>query len=356
MFYSYMMEISTYNSKKIAILNSVAIVFVLLLHSYFLEAAGYSVAQKVQLFTGTNGISGVAVPLFYFISGVLFFKSVNRVKDCISGIRKRIRSLLVPYILWNVIFVGWYLVMSIIPGISGFVNSDMLSHFSINTPIASLEYLLLEPAGFHLWFLRDLILYVLVSPLIYVACKRFPLVALLLFFVLFGWINRCGLPYFSAGAVVAMHYGLDIFDKGIFKSKTVRFILFMLFGAKCIMTMMPSCDDILYNPYFQQIANMAGIISVWWIYDVIYNSCSLNSFGGAFLFISRYSFFIYLFHEPVLNIIKKMGVFILGVNNTSLIVLYLISPILMIAIAIGVAIMIKAVMPKVYTILVGGRQ
>lgn len=68
-----MMEISTYNSKKIAILNAVAIVLVLLLHSYFLEAAEYPVAQNVQLFTGTNGISGVAVPLFYFISGVLFF-------------------------------------------------------------------------------------------------------------------------------------------------------------------------------------------------------------------------------------------------------------------------------------------
>lgn len=349
------MEISTYNSKKIAILNSVAIVLVLLLHSYFLEAAEYPVTQNVQLFTGTNGISGLAVPLFYFISGVLFFKSVNRVKDCISGIRKRIRSLLVPYIIWNVIFVGWYLLMSIIPSISGFVNSDMLSHFSINKPIASLDYLLLEPAGFHLWFLRDLILYVLVSPLIYVACKRFQLVAYFLIFVLFGWINRCGLPYFSAGAVVAMHYGLDIFDKGIFKSKTVRFILFMLFGAKCIMTMIPSCSAILHNPYFQQIANMAGIISVWWSYDVMFRTISAGMLEKTFLYISKYSFFIYLFHEPALNIIKKMGLFILGVDNMSLLVLYLVSPILMTAIAIGVAIIIKNIVPKLYSIAVGGR-
>ena len=350
-----MMEISTYNSKKIAILNAAAIVLVLLLHSYFLEAAEYPVAQNVQLFTGTNGISGVAVPLFYFISGMLFFKSVNRVKDCISGIRKRIRSLLVPYILWNVIFVGWYLVMSMIPGISGFINSDMLSHFSINTPIVSLDYLLLEPAGFHLWFLRDLILYVFVSPLIYVACKRFPLVAYLLIFVLFGWINRCGLPYFSAGAIVAMHYGLDIFDKGIFKSRTLRFILFMLFVAKCIMTMIPSCGVILYNPYFQQIANMAGIILVWWGYDVMFRAFSAGMLEKTLLYISKYSFFIYLFHEPALNIIKKLGLFIMGVDNMSLLVLYLVSPILMTAIAIGVAIIIKKIVPKLYSIAVGGR-
>lgn len=350
-----MMEISIYNSRKIAILNAAAIVLVLLLHSYFLEAAEYPVAQNVQLFTGTNGISGVAVPLFYFISGVLFFKSVNRVKDCISGIRKRILSLLVPYMIWNVIFVGWYLVMSIIPGISGFINSDMLSHFSINTPIVSLDYLLLEPAGFHLWFLRDLILYVFLSPLIYVACKRFPLVAYLLIFVLFGGINRCGLPYFSAGAIVAMHYGLGIFDKGIFKSRTLKFIFCMLFGAKCIMTMIPSCGVILYNPYFQQIANMAGLISVWWIYDVMFRAFSADTLEKTLLYTSKYSFFIYLFHEPALNIIKKMGLFILGVNDMTLVVLYLISPILMTAIAIGVAIIIKNIVPKLYSIAVGGR-
>ena len=350
-----MIVISTYNSKKIAVLNVVAIVLVLLLHSYFLEAADYTIAQNVQLFTGTNGISGVAVPLFYFISGILFFKNVNQIKDCVLGIRKRVRSLLLPYIIWNIVFVLWYLFMSYIPGISGFINSDMLSIFSIDSPIASLEYLLLEPAGFHLWFLRDLMLYVLVTPLIYIAFKRFPLMALLLIFVLFGWINRCGLPYFSAGAIVAMHYGLDIFDKGIFKSRTLRFIFCMLFGAKCIITMIPSCGVILYNPYFQQIANMAGLISVWWIYDVMFRAFSAGMLEKTLLRVSKYSFFIYLFHEPALNIIKKMGVFLLGVNNTTLIVLYLISPLLMVAFAIGVAIVFKTVMPRLYSIAVGGR-
>lgn len=350
-----MLEITTYNSKKIAILNAVAIVLVLLLHSYFLEAAQYPIAQNVQLFTGTNGISGVAVPLFYFISGVLFFKSVNCIKDCISGIRKRIRSLLVPYMIWNIIFIGWYLFMSVIPGIARFVNSDMVSHFSLEDPIASLDYLLLEPAGFHLWFLRDLILYVLLSPLIYVACQRFSLVALLLFLVLFGWINRCGLPYFSAGAVVAIHYGLDVFDKGLFKSKVVRFILFVMFGTKCIMTMLPSCSAILHNPYFQQIANMAGIISVWWGYDVMFRTISAGTLEKTLLYISKYSFFIYLFHEPALNIIKKMGLFIIGVNDMTLVVLYIISPILMTAFSVCVAVMIRMILPKVYAILVGGR-
>ena len=83
-----MMEISTYNSKKIAILmNAVAIVLVLLLHSYFLEAAEYPVAQNVQLFTGTNGISGVAVPLFYAISGLLFLMACGKFVNAFPRLR-----------------------------------------------------------------------------------------------------------------------------------------------------------------------------------------------------------------------------------------------------------------------------
>ena len=350
------MEISYYNREKIAVLNAVAIILVLLLHSYFLEAKDYSIAQYVQMVTGTNGVSGVAVPLFYFISGLLFFKSVHCIKDCILGIKKRVRSLLVPYIIWNIIFVGWYVAMALVPGVSRFVNSDMLSHFNLETPIESLRYLLLEPAGFHLWFLRDLLLYVLASPLLFLTCKRFPLMALVLIYVVFGWINRTGIIYFAAGSIVALHYGLDVFDKSLFKNNVIRLMLLLLFVAKCIMTIPPSCDFIVCNPYFQQIANMAGIISAWWIYDVTYKAFSAGSLEKILLYISKYAFFIYLFHEPALNIIKKIGVFILGVNDKTLIALYFISPILMTAIAIGVAIIIKSIMPKWYSIAVGGRS
>lgn len=348
-----MIEISTYNSKKIAILNAVAIVLVLLLHSYFLEAAEYSIAYNVQLFTGTNGISGVAVPLFYFISGILFYKSINHIKDCVLGIRKRFKTLLVPYVIWNVVFVGWYLFLSIIPGVSGFVNSDILNHFSLNKPIASLSYLLIEPAGFHLWFLRDLISYILMTPLIYIVCKRFPIIAFCMILIIFGWINRCGVTYFTAGAIVSIHLGLDFFEKGVFKNKGFRLFLLLLFLSKCIMTVLPTCNSILYNPYFQQIANLAGILAIWKIYDKVLVENSRMS--NVLLFVSKYSFFIYLFHEPVFNIIKKLSLWIIGRSEGALIALYFVNPILMMAFAIGVAWIMKKYIPIVYSITTGGR-
>jgi len=348
-----MMEISNYNSKKIAILNAVAILMVLLLHSYYIEAADYPIAQCVQKFTGTLGLSGVAVPLFYFMSGLLFFKSVASMKDCVKGIHKRVRSLLVPYILWNIIFVGWYVVLHFVPGVSQFVNSDMLSHFSIAHPLDSLEYLFVEPAGFQLWFLRDLIVYIAFTPLLWILLKRYPWLTLVGLYLIFGGIARCGITYFALGGIISMHYSLEEFNHRL--SKPVVLVCVLLFVANAVMATIPECNHLIGNPYWQQGTNIVGILAVWGFYDVVNTKEKQGKLSDFFVFVSKYCFFIYLFHEPAFNIIKKLSLKIVGVNDLSLIVLYLVNPIVMAVVAFAVGMCIKKLMPKVYGVLVGGR-
>lgn len=348
-----MMEISTYNSRKIAILNVLAIMLVLLLHSYYLEAADYSVAQSIQKFTGTLGLSGVAVPLFYFISGLLFFKSINRIKDCFLGIRKRIRSLLIPYIIWNLIFVGWYVVLAFTPGVSRFVNSDMMSHFSVSHPMDSLEYLLIEPAGFHLWFLRDLMIYAVCTPLLYFLLRRYPWITLLLLFCVFGRITRCGITYFAMGGIISLHFSLEKFSSWLSRAVVIACVVLFLINA--IMATMSAYSNVVGNPYCQQIANTAGILAIWGLYDIKHNIDGHCKFADVMMFVSKYSFFIYLFHEPAFNIIKKLSLRAVGINDWSLITLYLFNPFLMTLFAIAVAIVIKKLLPKTYAVIVGGR-
>ena len=69
----------------------------------------------------------------------------------------------------------------------------------------------------------------------------------------------------------------------------------------------------------------------------------------------KYSFFIYLFHEPVFNIIKKLGLKILGISNSSLIILYFVNPLIMAVLSVSVAWALKKYLPKIYSIVVGGR-
>lgn len=348
-----MMEISTYCSRKVAVLNTVAILLVLLLHSYYMEAVNYSAARCAQLFTGTSGLSGVAVPLFYFMSGLLFFKSVADMRDCVKGIQKRVRTLLVPYILWNIIFVGWYVVLHYTPRVSQFVNSDMLSHFSIAHPLESIEYLLIEPAGFQLWFLRDLMVYVAFTPLLWILLKRYPWLTLAGLFLIFGGIARCGVTYFALGCIISLDYSLEDFSRWL--NKPVVFVCGLLFLANAVMATISECNALTSNPYWQQAVNTAGILTVWAVYDVVNTKEKHGKLSDIFLFVSKYSFFIYLFHEPAFNIIKKLSLKIVGVSDLSLIVLYMVNPIVMAGIALLIGIIIKRFSPMIYSILVGGR-
>lgn len=53
----------------------------------------------------SEGLCRVAVPAFFFISGYYFYKSFDKwnINIWFEKINKRIRTLLVPYILWNLI-------------------------------------------------------------------------------------------------------------------------------------------------------------------------------------------------------------------------------------------------------------
>ena len=55
-------------------------------------------------------LARVAVPLFFMFSGFCFFNNHNdfTIETYVKKLKKRGRTLLVPYILWNILFVVFY--------------------------------------------------------------------------------------------------------------------------------------------------------------------------------------------------------------------------------------------------------
>lgn len=355
------MQISAFNSQKITLLNLVLILLVLYIHSYYLEAGDYPLALAIQKFTGNNGIARVAVPLFFLISGMLFFNNTIALNQCITKQKKRIRTLLVPYLLWNIIFVLWYMVLQNLPGIGGFINSDMIGKVMSGSVINALEDLFWTPAAFQLWFLRDLLFIVLLAPISYYLIEYTRWLAPLLllgvmvllvergFFTAIDYeLNRIdGIAFFCLGGCVSMLSSLEQLDQWL--SKPVVAIATVVFFGNAVWQI--SGAD--FNVWYNFLTALCGCIVVWKGYDWVssfklLNIKPLNSYLG-------YSFFIYLFHEPVFNIIKKIGLKVLGVHEWSLIILYLVNPLIMCVVAIMVAKLLQRLTPKVYSILVGGR-
>lgn len=360
------MKISNFDSQKIKVLNLFLILLVLYIHSYYLEAADYPVAMALQKFTGNNGLSRVAVPLFFLLSGMLFFNGVTKVRQCFQKLRKRIRSLLIPYLLWNIIFVLWYVLLQNLPGVGGFINSDMVGKVTGGTIFNGLKELFWVPAAFQLWFLRDLLFIVLLSSALYYLIKYTkwlsPIIALIAMVVLVGSgfftaidyeLNRIdGIAFFCLGGCVSMSNSLEQIDRWL--SKPVVAIAVIVFFGNAAWQIFG--ED--FNAWYNSLTALCGCIVVWKGYDWIVSKDSINHKPLTINLLTPYlgySFFIYLFHEPAFNIIKKIGLKAFGEHEWSLIILYMINPLIMCAVAIVVAKVLQRYIPKTYSILVGGR-
>ena len=349
------MKISPYSSTKITVLSSLMILLVVYVHSYYLEAEALPMAQLVQNIGRV--LTAAAVPLFYAISGYLFFRGVGRTAECGPKMKKRVRTLVAPFVIWNIIFILWYVLLHFTPGISAYVNSDILSAIQWTHPLSTLQFLFIEPAGFHLWFLRDLILFVAISPVLYLLLRRTSWLGLLILFFATGWIQRFWLTFFALGGIIALHYSLEAVDRFFNARLVVSCLLgYLVMGFIGVLML---TEDTLWGEYLAQLAAFCGVAMIWKSYDYVYHFVVTRERICARIKVCApllgYSFFIYLFHEPTFNIIKKLGLKVLGIHEWSLILLYLINPLIMCGLAIIVAKAIQRYLPKTYSLLTGGR-
>lgn len=331
-------------------MSFIMIVMVVYIHSYYKEAEHYAFSNRIQLFI--SGITAFAVPCFYTISGFLFFNGLDDLEECRKRVAKRFKTLVIPYIIWNMVFVGWYVVLALLPFASAYVNSDMLSSLSIDNPLTSFKFIFINPAGFHLWFLRDLILFVLLTPVIYYLIRKLKWYSLLIVFLATGWITRFWLSYFVIGALIGYSGTIEKFRP----SRNLTIITTVLFIAYCsFKSFVDFSLPVILGNYIANMTNILGLVAFWGLYDIVMDnnadeeSSIFNSFIG-------YSFFIYLFHEPSFNIIKKLALKLTGVNDVSLTILYLVNPLVMCLIAISVAKILENMVPSIYRISVGGRS
>jgi len=117
-FISMPIEVDALDSKVIHTLRFPLICLVVCVHSFSfikgwnvdaLSLLNISGADIYSLFciSISMTLAHIAVPTFFVISGFLFFKGLERWNwDIYKGkMRKRIYTLLIPYLIWNTIFI-----------------------------------------------------------------------------------------------------------------------------------------------------------------------------------------------------------------------------------------------------------
>ena len=134
---------------------------------YSLTASVWSTLEVLKLLISQTLVKA-AVPTFFVISGYLFFANVepwNR-QTYWQKIKRRIRTLLIPYLLWN-------LLMSFkLKSLSLNTFWAFWSEAGQQTDWLGQTHLMTAPANMPLWFLRDLMVVSLLTPIIYTGIRR----------------------------------------------------------------------------------------------------------------------------------------------------------------------------------------
>lgn len=347
-----------YLSDKIRVLSLLSIVLVVYIHTYYTEGEAMPTLSWLERLIG-GGICRMAVPMFYVISGYLFFlKCDDGVKSTLPKMRKRVRTLLVPYLLANILTFAFYVAVNVVadhvPAIGSVLNFRVLAWLDEGT-LTLVKNVFWGPIAFQLWFVRDLMIVVLLSPLVYLwlrmSCKEPAGLALfvvmeVLFYLLWE-VNGCftALFWFSIGGLFAMNPSYSVIDIDS-KSGVVAFIVYIVLCVIHAFALLPEWGVTLIAVF--------GVYGAWCIYDKLLNIKVLPLPPIRILPICRYTFFIYLVHEPLLNIFKKLPLLV-SRSELTITICYLVIPPIFCAFAIVLGRVLEKLLPRAYKVYTGGR-
>ncbi len=237
-------------------------------------------------------IANLGVPGFFLISGYLFFVNVEdfTIEQYWNKLKSRTKTLFIPYLFWNS-FAAFFVLASMLK--NGVEQIDILNlweHFNPYTILWNFEHTGV-PAHLVTWFIRDLFLMVLVSPVFYWVVRFFPSPVYLLFLLLL--IGTIPLFHFSFSRSIA-YFGIGAY-LGLERKKWYKQESFTRFGIPCIALLLlfslcPKQDGEYYQ-CFKAIAELCGVL----LCLILASFASSKNMRIPQLLVSS-SFFIYLVH------------------------------------------------------------
>jgi surface polysaccharide O-acyltransferase-like enzyme len=305
----------------------------------------------------------VAVPLFFFISGFLFFRNIDGFtkRDYLKKLRNRGKTLLVPYLFWNITTLLLLCIAQSVPAIDLWINNNVAYNFRYILEsmwgMWNKNGTMACPIADQFWFIRDLMVAVILTPVIYLYIKRAKVYGVLLLGILwfFNWwfdfVGGRGLSivavfFFTAGAWFGSNKRNLIDDMS--KVKYWSFVLYPLLVIADLLT-----KKYAGNIFIHHAGIIAGI--VFWFNLVAY----LLKAGkiGVSRFLTASSFFVFAIHDPfVLPPIRKVLYAVLNPQSDLVITtLYFFVVLITVLIALGLYYLLKRFLPKFTAIITGGR-
>jgi surface polysaccharide O-acyltransferase-like enzyme len=351
-------------SRRLNILRFPLIVGIVFIHNY-----GTSVGLAGEQIRVTNhsyliyfleniismGIARTAVPLFFLMSGYLFFFGLEwNSENYAKKLKSRASSLLVPFLFWNLLTLLSMAVAQRIPAFSAFFSGRfaLIADYGPADYIAAVFGIGRAPISYQFWFIRDLMMLVLATPLIHMLNQRIPALTLVTLFVC--WFVGLGdnfapsseaTLFFCAGCYLGMKrknlMGLDQYG-----SKIATFYAVLLIATTIFFN--ASCHEFLYR-----LGILAGVVSMLYLTRWV---AMHDGLAEKLVALSVASFFVYAAHEPALTLVRKLAYkYLRPETATMALSLYFLIPALLIAVLLLCYFTLQRTFPRFTGFVTGGR-
>lgn len=165
------------DSVRIDLLKFVCAVLVVAIHSPFMwNTTSLAVGGSGSASFTSFGLTRIAVPFFFVFSGFFLARHLDTAGDWLKAVRRRVRTILVPFFIWTII--GILLLPVAIAILSdlfsgrpfGLSALQFLKGYDWTYPLEKLFY---KSPIVPLWYLRCLFIFVLLAPAIARLTRRF---------------------------------------------------------------------------------------------------------------------------------------------------------------------------------------
>ena len=356
-----MKSLTEEDSKRITALRFLLIVFVVFIHNNlkadeainyyhldFLEPVAITWLKAIV----TNVLGGAAVPLFFLFAGFLQFSKDDSYKMLL---KKRAKSLLVPYIAWTLLNVLFYFIAQSIPQLSSFFQNennivknwnfvDWLNLFWIHDVGNGHQM----PLVFQFWFVRDLIVLIVFSPLLRFIAKKAPFLTLVA-------ITLCYLNPVPMGFGTAIFFYMAGFFFAEYGISFFKLADKIRYGEYAILLLLSAFVSVK-NPECVKLHSLGTIFSCLFFLKLSLSIIKNEKLFSLSKYLAGFSFFLYAIHTPFLGTsLNKISYRLIPLHGFGCLVQFIVPSLLCVAIGTAGGIALKKLCPPLYKVFNGSR-
>ncbi len=359
------MKLAQSSSERIACLRFPLIIGVVFIHGY---AATVDFSGQTQGVAESHWLSGlirdiisqhlarVAVPLFFLLSGYLFFLGMQwSWRQYGNKLATRLRSLVLPFLFWNGLTLVLLAIAQSLPALNSYFpeQGGAISAYTLYDYLNALFGIDRFPVAYQFWFIRDLMVMILLVPLIQFFLKFLPRFALLILFLcwfypFWPWNIPCATAcfFFYAGAFLA------VLQRDIFIIDHVGKWVLPLYLA--VLTADLLLMGSTFHGHIHRIGLLLGLASALYGTKFMVEMPKMKSF---LLRAAGWSFFVFAVHEPLLTMTRKTAYYFLQPSSDVFVLsLYFLIPVFVVSVSVAAFSVLNMITPGFLRLIIGGRM